>query len=68
MPHKEIGCQGAKIMQTQLVQHDRAYLFHEDVISDETGVLDPQFPILAKVSSLLKVLLFVGSYEKLEQF
>ena len=68
MPHKEIGCQGAQIMQTQLVHCDRAYLFHEDVISDETGVLDTQFPILAEVSSLLEVLLFGGSYEMLEQF
>ena len=54
-------------MRTPLARRDREYPFCEDLITDDAGVVDPQLPILAQVSSLLDVLRLGGSYELLEQ-
>ena len=67
MPDKEIVRERAKILRTQLVGHDRDYVYFEDLISNETGVVDPQRPILAKVTSLFEVLWLGGSYDLVEQ-
>ena len=42
---------------------DREYPFSEDVIGDETGAVDPNLGVMAKVSSLIEVLRLGGSYE-----
>ena len=41
----------------------REYPFSEDVIVDETGAVDPNLGVMAKVSSLIEVLHLGGSYE-----
>ena len=46
---------------------DREYPFREDLIPDASGNTDPQFPVLAKVSSLVDVLQLGGSYELVER-
>ena len=40
-----------RIMWTPLARRDREYTFCEDLITDDAGVVDPQLPLLAKVSS-----------------
>ena len=62
----EVERQWARIMRTPLVQRDREYPSREELIADDAGVVDPQLPILAKVSSLLEVLRLGGSYEIVE--
>ena len=58
----EVERQRARIMRTPLVRRDRDYLFRKDLITDDARVVDPQLPILAKVSSLLELLRQGGSY------
>ena len=64
---EEVERQRAKIVRTPLVRRDRENIFCEGLICNETNVLDPQLPILAKVSSLLEVFPLGGSYELVEQ-
>ena len=52
-----------KIMRAPLDVRDREYPFSEDVIVDETGAVDPNLGVMAKVSSLIEVLRMGGSYE-----
>ena len=62
MSDEEIEHQRAKMMRQPPVRRDRQYPFCEDLISNETGVVDPQLHILAKVSSLLEVWRLDGSH------
>ena len=55
--------QRERIMKAPLVVRDREYPFSEDVIVDESGAVDPNFGVMAKVSSLIEVLRLGGSYE-----
>ena len=59
----EIERQQEKIMRAALVVRDREYPFSEGVIVDETGVVDPNFGVMAKISSLIEVLHLCGSFE-----
>ena len=52
-----------KIMRAPLVVRDREYPFSEVVIVDETGAVEPNLGVMAKVSSLIEVLRLGGSYE-----
>ena len=59
----EVERQREKIMRAPLVVRDREYPFSEDVIVDETGAVDPNLGVMAKVSSLIEVMRLGGSYE-----
>ena len=59
----EVERQREKIMRAPLVMRDREYPFSEDVIVNETDAVDPKLGVMAKVSSLIKVLRPGGSYE-----
>ena len=63
MSPAEVKRQRKKIMRAPLVVRDRENPFSEDVIVDETGAVDPNLGVLAKVSSLIEVLRLGGSYE-----
>ena len=63
MSPAEVERQREKIMRAPLVVRDRDYPFSEDVIVDETGAVDPNLGVMAKVSSLIEVLRLGGSYE-----
>ena len=63
MSPAEVERQREKIMRAPLVVRDREYPFSEDVIVDETGAVDPNLGVMAKVSSLIEVLRLGGSYE-----
>ena len=63
MSPAEVERQREKIMRAPLVGRDREYPFSEDVIVDETGAVDPNLGVMAKVSSLIEVLRLGGSYE-----
>ena len=55
--------QRERIVKARLVVRDREYPFSEDVIVDDTGAMDPNSGVMAKVSSLIEVLRLGGSYE-----
>ena len=57
MSPAEVDRQREKIMRAPLVVRDREYPFSEDVIVDETGAVEPNLGVMAKVSSLIEVLL-----------
>ena len=59
----EVERQREKIMRAPLVVRDREYPFSQDVTVDETGAVDPNLGVMAKVSSLIEVLRLGGSYE-----
>ena len=63
----ELECQREKIRKGPLVVRDREHLFAEDLITDEAGVVDPQLPVLTKVSSLVDALKMGGSYGLVEK-
>ena len=63
MSPADVERQGEKIMKAPLVVRDREYPFSEDVIVDETGAVNPNLGVMAKVSSLIEVLRLGGSYE-----
>ena len=63
MSPAEVERQREKIMRAPLVVRDREYPFSEDVIVDETGAVDPNLGVMAKVSSLIEVLSLGRSYE-----
>ena len=54
-------------MLAPLVNRDREYAFREDLIPDASGNVDPQLPMLAKVSCLIDALQLGGSYELVEK-
>ena len=63
MSPAEVERQREKTMRAPLVVRDREYPFSEDVLVDETGAVDPNLGVMAKVSSLIEVLRMGGSYE-----
>ena len=63
MSPAEVYRQQENIIRAPLVVRDREYPFSEDVIVDETGSVDPNLGVMAKVSSLIEVLRLGGSYE-----
>ena len=67
LPEDELERQRERIMRVPLVVRDREYPFREDLIPDATGNVDPQLPMLAKVSCLIDALQFGGSYELVEK-
>jgi len=67
MSPAEVERQRERIMRAPLVVRDREYPFSEDVIVDETGAVDPNLGVMAKVSSLIEVLRLGGSYELVYQ-
>ena len=54
-------------MRAPLVVRNREYPISEDVIVDETGAVDPNLGVMAKVSSLIEVLHLGGNYELVRQ-
>ena len=56
-----------EIRKGPLVQRDREHPFAEDLITDESGVVDPRLPFLTKVSCLVDALRMGSSYELLEK-
>ena len=63
----ELERQREKIRKGPLVVRDREHPFAEDLIIDEAGVVDPQLPVLTKVSCLLDALKMGGSYGPIEK-
>ena len=63
MSPAEVERQREMIMRAPLVVRDREYPFAEDVIVGETGAVDPNLGVMAKVSSLIEVLRLGGVYE-----
>ena len=63
MSPADVERQREKIMRAPLVVRDREYPFSEDVNVDETGAVDPNLGVMAKVSSLIEVLRLGGSCE-----
>ena len=63
MSPAEVERQRENILRAPLVVRDREYPFSEDVIVDQTGAVDPNLGVMAKVSSLIEVLRLAGSYE-----
>ena len=62
MSPAEVERQREKIMRAPMVVRDREYPFSEDVLVDETGAVDLNLGVMAKVSSLIEVLRLGGSY------
>ena len=67
MSPAEVERERERIMRAPSVVRDREYPFSEDVIVDETGVVDPNLGVMAKVSSFIEVLRLGRSYELLYQ-
>ena len=63
MSPAEVERQRERIMRAPFVVRDKEYPFAEDVIVDETGAVDSNLGVMAKVSSLIEVLRLGGSYE-----
>ena len=63
----ELEWQRESIEKGPLVVRDREHPFAEDLISDEAGVIDPQLPVLTKVSCLVHGLKMGGSYGLIEK-
>ena len=66
-PLTEDERQRDKIQKGPLVVRDREHPFAEDLISDGAGVIDPQLPVLTKVSCLVDGLKMGGSYGLIEK-
>ena len=62
----ELELQREKIQKGPLVVRDHEHSFEEVFISDEAGVVDPQLPVLTKVSCMVDGLKFGGSYGLIE--
>ena len=58
----ELQRQREKIRKSPLVVRDRQHPFAEDLITNKAGVVDPQLPVLAKVSCVVDGLKMGGSY------
>ena len=67
LPEDELERQREKIMLAPLAAWDRKYSFREDLIPDAFGNVDPQLPMLAKVSYLIHALQLGGSYELVQK-
>ena len=67
MSPAEVERQRERIMRAPLVVRVREYQFSEDVIVDETGAVDLNLGVMAKVSSRIEVLRLGGSYELVYQ-
>ena len=63
----ELERQKEKIRKCPLVVRDREHPFAEDLIIDEAGVVDPQLPVLTKVSYLVDAMKMGGSYGLIEK-
>ena len=63
----ELEREKEKIQKGPLVVRDREHPFAEDLICDKAGVIDPQLPILTKVSCLVDGLKMGGSYGLIEK-
>ena len=63
----ELERQREKIQKGPLVVRDSEHPIAEDLISDEAGVVDPQLPVLTKMSCLVDALKMGGSYELIEK-
>ena len=63
----ELERQRESILKGPLVVRDQEHPFAEDLISDEAGVIDPQLPVLTKVSCLVDALTMGGSYGLIEK-
>ena len=63
----ELERQRESIEKGTLVVRDREHPFAEDLISDEAGVIDPQLPVLTKVSCLVDGLKMGGSSGLIEK-
>ena len=67
MSEDEPERQREKIRKGPLVVRDREHPFAEDLIIDEAGVVDPQLPVLTKVSCLVDALKMGSSYGLIEK-
>ena len=67
MSSAKVQRQWEQIMRAPLVLRDREYPFSGDVIVGETGAVDTNFGIMAKVSTLNEVLSRGGNYELVYQ-
>ena len=67
LPEDELERQREKIMVAPVVVRDREKTFREDLIPAASGNVDPQLPMLAKVSCLVDALHLRGSYEPVEK-
>ena len=63
----ELEREREKIQKCPLVVRDCEHPFAEDLICDEAGVIDPQLPVLTKVSCLVEWLTMGGSYGLIEK-
>ena len=63
----ELERQREKIGKDPRVVRDREHPFAEDLTTDEAGAVDPQLPVLTKVSSLVDALRMGGSFELIEK-
>ena len=63
----ELERQREKIRTGPLVVRDREHPFAEDLITDESGVVDPQLLVLTKVSCLVDALKMGRSYGLVEK-
>ena len=63
----ELERQREKIQKGSLVVRDREHPFAEDLITDEAGVIDPQLPVLARVSCLVDAMNMGGIYGLVEK-
>ena len=63
----ELERQRKKIRKGLFVVLEREHPFAEDLITDEAGVVDPQLPVLTKVSCLVDALRMGGSYELIQK-
>ena len=62
----ELERQREKIRKDLLVVRDREHPFAMELITDEAGVVDPQLPLLTKVSCLVHAFKTGGSYGLIE--
>ena len=61
MSPAELERKREKIMRATLVMRDRDYSFSEDVIVNESGAVDTNLGIMAKVPSFIEVLRLRGN-------
>ena len=67
MSPAEVERERERILRVPFVVRDRDYPFSEDVIVKETGAVDKNLGIMAKVSSFIEVLRIGGAYELVYQ-
>ena len=67
LSENELELQREKIRNGRLVVREREHPFADDLIIDEAGVVDPQLPVLTKVSCLVDGLKMGGSYGLIEK-